>query len=311
MVVGYNAYSPSGDVSGEVVYANYGLPEDYARARATGRRRARQDRARPLRPVVPRRQGAAGGEARRHRAAHLFRPGGRRLRARPGVSGRAVAAGRRHPARLDPVHLQLSGRSADARRALRCPGRAGSTRARAGNLPRIPTTPISYGDARPLLEGLGGPAAPESFRGGLPITYRVGPGRHAGAARSRHRLRAAARSATCSRRSAGDAKPRREGRHRRPLRRLDLRHQRQHQRLDDDHGDRAQPRPAARARLAARPHDRARRLGRRGVRPARLDRVGRAVQARSRARRRRLRESRRRRRHELRGGRACRRSTTR
>ena len=30
VVVGYNAYSPPGDVSGQVVYANYGLPEDYA-----------------------------------------------------------------------------------------------------------------------------------------------------------------------------------------------------------------------------------------------------------------------------------------
>jgi len=29
VVVGYNAYSPSGDVTGELVYANYGLPEDY------------------------------------------------------------------------------------------------------------------------------------------------------------------------------------------------------------------------------------------------------------------------------------------
>src|SRR5262245_28958660 len=30
VIPGYNAYSPSGDVTGEVVYANYGLPEDYA-----------------------------------------------------------------------------------------------------------------------------------------------------------------------------------------------------------------------------------------------------------------------------------------
>jgi N-acetylated-alpha-linked acidic dipeptidase len=30
VVVGYNAYSPKGDVTGELVYANYGLPDDYA-----------------------------------------------------------------------------------------------------------------------------------------------------------------------------------------------------------------------------------------------------------------------------------------
>ncbi len=46
----------------------------------------------------------------------------------------------------------------------------------ATNLPRIPTTPISYGDAEPLLRGLGGPEAPEDFQGGLPFRYRVGPG---------------------------------------------------------------------------------------------------------------------------------------
>ena len=46
----------------------------------------------------------------------------------------------------------------------------------ATSLPHIPTTPISYGDAQPLLEALGGPEAPDAFQGGLPITYHVGPG---------------------------------------------------------------------------------------------------------------------------------------
>ena len=36
--------------------------------------------------------------------------------------------------------------------------------------------PISYGDAQPLLEALGGRVAPQSWRGALPITYHVGPG---------------------------------------------------------------------------------------------------------------------------------------
>lgn len=35
--------------------------------------------------------------------------------------------------------------------------------------------PISYGDAQPLLAALAGPPAPESWRGALPITYRIGP----------------------------------------------------------------------------------------------------------------------------------------
>jgi N-acetylated-alpha-linked acidic dipeptidase len=47
----------------------------------------------------------------------------------------------------------------------------------APNLIKIPVLPISYHDAKPLLEALTGPVAPENWRGALPITYHVGPGR--------------------------------------------------------------------------------------------------------------------------------------
>jgi N-acetylated-alpha-linked acidic dipeptidase len=46
----------------------------------------------------------------------------------------------------------------------------------AATLTRIPVLPISYADARPLLEALGGPVAPERWRGALPVTYHLGPG---------------------------------------------------------------------------------------------------------------------------------------
>ena len=49
-------------------------------------------------------------------------------------------------------------------------------RERAQTLTKIPVLPISYADARPLLEALAGPVAPEGWRGGLPITYHLGPG---------------------------------------------------------------------------------------------------------------------------------------
>ena len=52
------------------------------------------------------------------------------------------------------------------------------------SLPKIPAQPIGYGDARRLLEVMGGPEVPEDWRGGLPgLTYRFGPGmndRHQG-----------------------------------------------------------------------------------------------------------------------------------
>jgi N-acetylated-alpha-linked acidic dipeptidase len=41
---------------------------------------------------------------------------------------------------------------------------------------KIPVLPLSYGDARPLLDALGGPVAPSDWRGALPITYHIGPG---------------------------------------------------------------------------------------------------------------------------------------
>ena len=40
----------------------------------------------------------------------------------------------------------------------------------------IPVLPISYADAEPLLRALGGPVAAPSWRGGLPLTYHLGPG---------------------------------------------------------------------------------------------------------------------------------------
>jgi N-acetylated-alpha-linked acidic dipeptidase len=46
----------------------------------------------------------------------------------------------------------------------------------ARTLLKIPVLPISYADAEPLLLALGGRVAPAAWRGGLPMTYHVGPG---------------------------------------------------------------------------------------------------------------------------------------
>ena len=50
------------------------------------------------------------------------------------------------------------------------------TLAEAKVITKIPVLPISYGDAQPLLAAIGGPIAPDTWRGALPITYQVGPG---------------------------------------------------------------------------------------------------------------------------------------
>jgi N-acetylated-alpha-linked acidic dipeptidase len=46
----------------------------------------------------------------------------------------------------------------------------------APTITRIPVLPISYRDALPLLEAMGGEVVPREWRGGLPITYHLGPG---------------------------------------------------------------------------------------------------------------------------------------
>jgi N-acetylated-alpha-linked acidic dipeptidase len=43
-------------------------------------------------------------------------------------------------------------------------------------MPKIPSTPLSYGDAWPILEHLRGPESPRDWQGALPFTYHVGPG---------------------------------------------------------------------------------------------------------------------------------------
>ena len=47
---------------------------------------------------------------------------------------------------------------------------------KATDLARIPITPLSYADASPIMQNLGGPESPRSWQGGLPFTYHIGPG---------------------------------------------------------------------------------------------------------------------------------------
>ncbi|XP_047497412.1 N-acetylated-alpha-linked acidic dipeptidase 2-like isoform X1 [Penaeus chinensis] len=47
---------------------------------------------------------------------------------------------------------------------------------RNSSVPKIPVQPVSYDDAREILRHMGGPEAPAEWRGGLNVTYRLGPG---------------------------------------------------------------------------------------------------------------------------------------
>ena len=57
------------------------------------------------------------------------------------------------------------------------PGLAAARRlpiAQITSLPTIPSMPLSYHDASPMLENLGGPVAPREWQGALPFSYHVG-----------------------------------------------------------------------------------------------------------------------------------------
>jgi N-acetylated-alpha-linked acidic dipeptidase len=174
-IMAFNAYSPSGDVTAEIVYANYGVPEDYDELRDMGIDVAgkivlvRYGKCfRGVKTYVAERHGAAGVLIYSDPADDGYRQGDPFPKGpwRPpsGVQRGSI--------------LYLTEYAGDPL----TPGAAATKDAKrlemkdARTVPRIPTTPISYEDAAPMLENLAGPVAPSSFQGALPFTYHVGPG---------------------------------------------------------------------------------------------------------------------------------------
>ena len=171
----YNAYSIDGDVTAPLVYVNYGIPEDYEQLERMGVSVkgkiviARYYHSwRGIKPKVAAEHGAVGcliysdphedgffqGETF---PAGPFRPP-------DGVQRGSVADMPFYPG--DPLTPGV-GATKDAKRL---------KIEEAATITKIPVLPISYGDAQPLLAALTGRVAPEGWRGGLGITYHIGPG---------------------------------------------------------------------------------------------------------------------------------------
>jgi N-acetylated-alpha-linked acidic dipeptidase len=172
----YNAYSIDGDATGPLVYVNYGLPEDYEELDRLGVSvkgaivLARYGHSwRGIKPKVAAEHGAVGcliySDPRDdgYFEEDVFPAGP--MRPKSGVQrGSVMDFPSSNPG--DPLTPGV-GATKDAKRlALKD----------AQSTTRIPVQPISYGDAQPLLAALAGRVAPESWRGALPVTYRVGPG---------------------------------------------------------------------------------------------------------------------------------------
>jgi N-acetylated-alpha-linked acidic dipeptidase len=171
----YHTYGADGDVTAELVYVNYGMAEDYrvlARQGVDVRGKiviARYGEGwRGLKPKLAAQHGAIGciiysdplddGYGR----GDVYPSGGWRPAA--GVQRGSVLDLTQYPG--DPLTPGV-GATHDAKRL---------PLSQAQTLSRIPVLPISYGDAQPLLAALGRRVAPSGWRGGLPITYHLGPG---------------------------------------------------------------------------------------------------------------------------------------
>ncbi len=170
----YNAYSIDGDVTAPLVYVNYGMRDDYEQLERLGVSVkgaiviARYGGGwRGIKPKLAAEHGAVGcliySDPREdgYFEGQEFPAGP--YRPEEGVQ-RGSVMDTEYPG--DPLTPGV-GATKDAKRlALKD----------AKTITTIPVLPLSYGDAQPLLAAIDGPVAPDSWRGALPITYRVGPG---------------------------------------------------------------------------------------------------------------------------------------
>ncbi|HEU4995051.1 MAG TPA: transferrin receptor-like dimerization domain-containing protein [Gemmatimonadaceae bacterium] len=171
----YNAYSGEGDVTAPLVYVNYGVPADYEELERRGVSVkgaiviARYGQSwRGIKPKVAAEHGAVGAiiysdpRDDGYQQGEVYPQGA--WRNSTGVQRGSVMDMPVRPG--DPLTPGV-GATPDAKRLAVKDAEV---------IMKIPVLPISYGDAQPLLAALRGPVAPESWRGGLPITYRIGPG---------------------------------------------------------------------------------------------------------------------------------------
>jgi N-acetylated-alpha-linked acidic dipeptidase len=166
-----NGYGGAGDVSGEVVYVNYGLIEDYATLDSLGVSvRGKIAVARYGRSF----RGIKAREAERNGAAALL------IYSDPQDDG--FVRGDVYPVGpMRPSHGVQRGSVFNGTGDPTTPGtpsRPGAKRiplAESG-VPRIPVVPISYGNAAELLRDVRGARIPQAWQGGLPFRYHVGPG---------------------------------------------------------------------------------------------------------------------------------------
>ncbi|MGB6192604.1 MAG: M28 family metallopeptidase, partial [Terracidiphilus sp.] len=176
VVMPFNGSSASGDVTGEVVYANYGRLEDFDQlashhidlhgkiviARYGGNFRGVKAYIAQLRGAIgiliysdPQDDGYYKGDA------YPLGP----WRPSTGVQRGSVQFLFNYPGDPETPGVASTPDLPDSART-----------SPDGNQPRIISIPISYHDASPILEALEGPGVPQGWQGALPFRYHLGPG---------------------------------------------------------------------------------------------------------------------------------------
>jgi len=171
----FNAYSANGDIIAPVVYANFGLPEDYALLKLKGidvRGKivlVRYGRSfRGIKPKVAAENGALGcliysdPKEDGYYQGDVYPKGP--FRPPTGVQRGSVMDLPLYPG--DPL---TPGKPS-------IPGTPRLKIEEARSIQKIPVLPISWEDARPIFEQLEGDMAPVEWRGAIPVPYRLGAG---------------------------------------------------------------------------------------------------------------------------------------
>jgi N-acetylated-alpha-linked acidic dipeptidase len=175
----YNASSASGDVTADVIYANYGTPADFKhlvddlhldlRGKLLIVRYGHNFRG--VKAFLAQKYGAVGVLIYSDPKDDGFTMGDvyptGPWRPASGVQRGSVAYIFEYPG--DPTTPGIAS-TPDLPDSKRTPLKD------AADQPKVLATAMSYGDAEPILSRLGGPAVPHDWQGGLPFTYHVGPG---------------------------------------------------------------------------------------------------------------------------------------
>ena len=169
----YNGYGASGDITAPLVYVNYGLPNDYEAIKQAGVEVkgkiaiARYGNSfRGVKAKVAEDNGAIGLIIYSDPADDGYAQGD----VYPKGPWRPDSSAQRGSVQFIFIHPGdplTPGTPA-------VPGTPRLKKEEATNLPHLPVQPISYGDARKLLQPLRGPLRPKGFQGGLPFPYHLG-----------------------------------------------------------------------------------------------------------------------------------------